>query len=354
MADNLIAGIDNPKLAVASYYCDYSDQNTLTALSIHGTLIKQLLGTIEIPKDLEEEIDRCYAHGTRRPDILEILDILFRTLELFSRVYLVIDGLDECKRKERAVVLSSVKKLATSDVPVVKVFVSSREEADITASLEAYEQVHVTEESISPDIALFVADAIDQRLRSRAMLVHSQLLRQEIITALVEEARGMYIFAHTPFLSSMLTPGRFLWVSFQLDDLCEATSDREIRETLRNLPRDLAETYSRILRKIRESNGTAERLTKVQRIFKWMICAERPLKIDELTEAIAIDTTDTFWDLEKMSVDGKRMISHCGNLVVFDKDDQTVRLAHYTVQQFLLFNSSCFPSQSMSLLPAFI
>ena len=130
--------------------------------------------------------------------------------------------------------------------------------------------------------------------------------------------------------------GRFLWVSFQLDDLCEAASDRDIRETLRNLPRDLAETYIRILRKIKDSRGTPERFNKIQRIFKWIVCAERPLKIEELTEAIAIDTTDKFWDSEKMCVGGERLISQCGSLVIFDKETRAVRLAHYTVQQFLL------------------
>lgn len=130
--------------------------------------------------------------------------------------------------------------------------------------------------------------------------------------------------------------GRFLWVSFQLDDLCEATSDHDIRETLRNLPRDLAETYSRILRKIKNTRGTPERLKKIQRVFKWIVCAERPLTIDELIEAIAIDTTDKFWDPEKMSADGERLIGHCGSLVVIDRENGAVRLAHYTVQQFLL------------------
>ena len=60
------------------------------------------------------------------------------------------------------------------------------------------------------------------------------------------------------------------------------------------------------------------------------------MMIDELTEAIAIDTTDKCWDSGKMSADGERLIGHCGNLVVFDQETREVRLAHYTVQQFLL------------------
>ena len=194
VVDSLLSEADGTKIAVASYYCDYSDLNTLTALSIFGTLVKQLLAAVDISQHLEQLIDRCYAHGTRTPDNQEMLDILSETLKLFSKVYLVIDGLDECKREERSEVLSSVKKLMRSDVPVVKIFLSSREEADITACLEVTQLIHVTEERVSPDIALFITEAVDERLRSGAMVVHNQPLRQEIITGLVKGARGMYEF----------------------------------------------------------------------------------------------------------------------------------------------------------------
>ena len=194
VVDGLLAEVDNRQTAVASYYCDYSDTNTLTALSIFGTLIKQMLATVDFPQSVEKLIDRCYAHGTRTPDNREMLELISETSKLFSKVYLVIDGLDECKREERAIVLSSVKNLVTLDEPMVKIFVSSREEADIKACLQADQLIYITEESISPDIALFITEAVDQRLRSGAMLDHSQPLRQEIITGLVEGARGMYDF----------------------------------------------------------------------------------------------------------------------------------------------------------------
>ena len=71
-----------------------------------------------------------------------------------------------------------------------------------------------------------------------------------------------------------------------------------------------------------------------QRIFKWIVCAKRPLLITELAEAIAFAPSDRSWDPTKIP-DHSRLIQACGNLVVFD-DDRTVRLAHHSVQQFLL------------------
>lgn len=125
---------------------------------------------------------------------------------------------------------------------------------------------------------------------------------------------------------------RFLWVSFQIADLCDATSEFEIRETLQNLPKGMAATYARILQKLR---SVRTNMTLAQRIFKWTICAKRPLLITELTEAIAFGPTDRSWDAKKIP-DATRSIQACGNLVVLDEDEKTVRLAHHSVRQFLL------------------
>jgi hypothetical protein len=70
--------------------------------------------------------------------------------------------------------------------------------------------------------------------------------------------------------------------------------------------------------------------------MQWIVCARRPLHIDELLEAVAFTVDDDHWDHSKIPVDPSRLIRASGNLMVVDEDDQSVQLAHYTVQQFLL------------------
>lgn len=125
---------------------------------------------------------------------------------------------------------------------------------------------------------------------------------------------------------------RFLWVSFQLDDLCEASSDAVIREILEDLPYGLVETYQRILTKIYKSSI---RTSLARKIFKWAICACRPLSIEEMREAIAFDSDDKYWNAEKIP-DEKAIIRSCGNLITLGNDGETVCFAHHTVQQFLV------------------
>jgi ankyrin repeat protein len=141
---------------------------------------------------------------------------------------------------------------------------------------------------------------------------------------------------------------RFLWVKFQLDDLCDTTSDKEIRQTLLNLPKDLSETYSRIWTKICASGPG--RLATARKMFKWILCAQRPLRIEELREAVALDLGDSCLDEDKLpSGDSWRLIQMCGNLAILSREDSTVRLAHHTVKQFLVSQRNLVPT-SPSLL----
>lgn len=123
---------------------------------------------------------------------------------------------------------------------------------------------------------------------------------------------------------------RFLWVAFQIDDLCDASSDADIRRTLRDLPNGLIETYTRVLRKIKGKTDVGIS----SNVFKWITSAKRPLQMDELQEAVAFTIDDQCWDPDKIP-DARIIKRSCRNLIVVDDDGQ-VHFAHHTVRQFIL------------------
>lgn len=126
-------------------------------------------------------------------------------------------------------------------------------------------------------------------------------------------------------------PDRFLWVHFQIIELCEAASDEGIRDILENLPEGLYNTYTRIFKKIAITRSKST----VLKTMMWMVCAKRLLRIEELQEAVAFDSHDKSWNANKIP-DGDKMIKSCHGLVIRDTGNETVRLAHHTVQQYLL------------------
>lgn len=95
-------------------------------------------------------------------------------------------------------------------------------------------------------------------------------------------------------------------------------------------------TYERIYENI--SRLPSRQRALAERILNWTIWARRPLKFQELKEAIAVDLHDTSWDRKKIpaETDGKRFLQVCRNLAVFHERDSTIRLAHHTVEKFLV------------------
>ena len=131
---------------------------------------------------------------------------------------------------------------------------------------------------------------------------------------------------------------RFLWVYLQLEELCEAPPEL-ICEVLRDLPEGLAETYRRILLKLQKS---AWKTKIAARAFKWIACAQRPLQVDEIKEAIKLEISDNSWR-DGASMDDEQLIRSFGALVCLDVEDQTVRFVHHTVLQFLFSTEEISP-----------
>lgn len=312
--DKLLATVDLGKTGVAYYYCDYADHRTLETVSILGTIIMQLLRTIQIPAKVQEDIFRIYDNGLRTPMVEELIGVHNSVIKNFSEIYIVIDGLDECDKDTRHDILSYIKEIAISNISLVRVFVSCREEDQILHSLKLHSYIHLTASMLSDDIESFVVNSVSSRIKSEDLKIRNPALEREIIAELMAKADGM-----------------FLWVYFQLRDLCEASSDTVIRETLRNLPRGLTETYARIIEKI---NVSTLKTDLARKIFRWAACAKSPLGVEEMCEAIAFGLESKSWDLDAIP-NQRDVIGSCGGLIVLDDDDQTVSFAHHTVQQFL-------------------
>jgi hypothetical protein len=77
----------------------------------------------------------------------------------------------------------------------------------------------------------------------------------------------------------------FLWVDLILYDLktSASTSEYTIQKTLKSFPKSLPDLYKKILLAIQP-----EDLDLANSILRWVVWAERPLKLQELTIATAI------------------------------------------------------------------
>jgi hypothetical protein len=165
-----------------------------------------------------------------------------------------------------------------------------------------------------PDIEGFIEAELERCLVNRTLNLGDPALILEIQDALAEGAKGM-----------------FLWVVLLIQSLCAMRSDKEIRDALADLPRDLSAIYFRILEQSQQAGRPYQ-----EEIFELLIAARRPLTVSEMKEALSVTPGDTNWDSSKLINDVYPVLATCGCLVIIDEDELTIRTVHPSVDKFYL------------------
>src|SRR5438876_6971133 len=103
-----------------------------------------------------------------------------------------------------------------------------------------------------------------------------------------------------------------------------------MRKALERLPPDIGAAYDSALSRIRSRGPEAEEV--VLKGLAWILYAARALHVNELQDAISIETWSTARDPENL-VDVETLFECFSGLVVVESG--TVRFVHYTLQEYL-------------------
>jgi len=95
---------------------------------------------------------------------------------------------------------------------------------------------------------------------------------------------------------------------------------------------DLDRVYGQTLQRIRDQKGSRSRLG--MEVLMWVSHAKRPLRIDELCHALAVEIDSR--DLDPENITPQDTVSgSCLGLAVVDSETLTVRPIHYTLREYL-------------------
>jgi Cdc6-like AAA superfamily ATPase len=88
---------NDPTIGIAYIYCNFQRQDEQKAEDLLASLLKQLSqGRSSLPDNVKSLYD-CYRDKRTRPSFDEILRTLQFVTGMYSRVFIVIDALDECR-----------------------------------------------------------------------------------------------------------------------------------------------------------------------------------------------------------------------------------------------------------------
>lgn len=133
---------------------------------------------------------------------------------------------------------------------------------------------------------------------------------------------------------------RFLLARFQMDRLENQTTARKVRTALLDMSTKLIDTYDDTISRI--EGQCKEKRELAMRVLGWISHARRPLTSQELRYALAVEPGDDRLD-ETGLPDVELLIGVCWGLVYLEAESDTIRLVHYTVQEYFSAHDKLFP-----------
>ncbi|KAF5534325.1 ankyrin repeat [Fusarium napiforme] len=304
---------------------------SVIAAAIIDVCLQRLLTSPNTAHESAYKILEAYHEELHPPNQLpgqlkvrRLIKVLHEMCEIFDRVYLIVDGLDECGNNTREAVDSLSKVSLQAAKKNINMALLSRDELLIREKIEQH--FHWIEiEAHTEDVQLYVASEVDRLIHEKELRLKDFSLKDEIITELVKGAKGM-----------------FRWVACQLDHLCKLPTDGARRKALNRLPPTLPATYERILQAIDQLPSKKI----VRNLLLLMMIKDAEFDSLALCEAISIEENSDRLDEDEI-IDEEEILRWCGSLIRLLPQSmgkgKKFQFAHFTVQEFLESDCSDYP-----------
>ncbi|KAJ7605877.1 ankyrin repeat-containing domain protein [Roridomyces roridus] len=310
VVDHLRSNNDCQDVGVAVMYLNHKETDTHTPSKLLASLWRQLVFKKYISSAVRQLYEKHYEPRTR-PSAEEDRAALRSIISEYSKVFLIVDALDEYPEKQRDTLLRYLCALG----PTVNLMLTSRPHIRIE---------HTVPKSLMETLEIRAAEE-DVRKYLDEQISRSSRLSKHISSApdLQDAIEGQIKF---------LKQHRFLLAKLQIESLETKHTVKAVRDTLNRMPSDLKHTYDDVIDRIDRQGEDDKRLAWL--VLSWIAHAQRPLHPHELREALAVELGATQLNPENL-VEVDTIISVCAGLVVLNREDETIRLIHYTVQKHL-------------------
>ncbi|KAF6747974.1 ankyrin repeat-containing domain protein [Ephemerocybe angulata] len=299
-------------VAIVCAFIRYTEQPS--ARDIVAGLLRQLIGSHPCAC---HNMENLYIQN-QKLELREqgLINALREVIGLLSKVFIIIDGLDEAEDAVKDALLRILPTLGAN------VLIMSR-------PLELYAHciphaLHVSIEARTEDIDRFVDDQIRCNSRLQAIVRGDPTLIERLKARIRESSKGMFLVAR-----------------LQMEAILrKARSANTLLKGLEQLPSGVDAIYEHTLARI---NAQSEEDASIaHRAFIWLLYVKDSLTSDDLQHTLAISFEDKRYDAGDV-IPLDLMLSMCGGLVTVEKrkalpwewGPDVVRFIHYTAHEYL-------------------
>ncbi|PNP74098.1 hypothetical protein FNYG_12562 [Fusarium nygamai] len=303
-----------------TFFFDFNDARKQKLEDLLRSLAVQFYHTGNEAARRLDSLFTSHDDGRRQPDTTALSACVGAMIQTAGKVFIIIDALNECTKREE--LLHWLRGLASSNAQLL---VTGRPEAafqrEIPRSFDERNCVLLDKKAVNADIRTYVEATLEQK---------PDFVDKKLSPSLLEEIRDKIGDG---------ADGMFRWAACQLETLARCLSPKAIKLALRSLPRDLNETYYRMLKNI-----PSEYKSGAIRLLQFLVYTKRPLTLAEAIEVIA---TEIYQEPRGFDVDGRLslkadILRYCPSLVIIAKVTyyagtvEELHLAHFSVKEYLL------------------
>ncbi|XHF98005.1 hypothetical protein AWENTII_001577 [Aspergillus wentii] len=305
----------NDGICTVYLYCNFRRHSEQKVEDLMASLLRQLSHAhLRMPQSVKALYELHKPKGTR-PSLDQISRAVHSLASQFSKVFVVVDGLDECQVSGDAQEKLIEEIFSLQAESAVNFLATSRSNANIVRRFEGKPSLEIR--ANAEDVEKYLQSHMGI-LPSFVSLERNQKLREDIIAQIIKAADGMFLLAQ-----------------LYLDSLVGKKSARAIRTALEGF-QNRSDVYDSAYDEAMErvECQIPDQRDMAKQVLSWVTCSRRQLTILELQHVFAVENGDPGIDMENMpEVDD--MVSVCAGLVTVDEQSGIIRLIHSTTQEYL-------------------
>jgi len=342
--DRLCDEAEHQNTVVTCFYFDFAARDVQSPVNMLGSLLGQLVSGLE---ETPEVVVRAFRKqkgviGGRGVRVSEVLGML-RVATATRRTFICVDALDECAPEHRRVVLGSLGQILRGS-PWTRLFMTGRPYVRNEVERELDGATFMSIQPAEEDIFRYIRVRLRRDTTPEIM---GSALEAEIMRTIPKITSGTYVEmsarkGYPKVIADIFKP-RFLLASLYMEVILQGTTLADRKVALESIKdgAGLGEAYDATLQRIRVQRGEMVKLAVGT--LTWVCYSERPLQVDELCHALAVRRGAIDFDLEHIPSIGT-LLHCCQGLIVVDQETSSVRLIHYTVQNYLRSHPDLFSS----------
>jgi hypothetical protein len=180
-------------VVIACIFCNYKEQATQGLEELVASVMKQIVENESLPSESIQTFCTEFPDKGRRPRLTNLTDALRSEIGKYSKVFLVIDALDECLEDNQGRIIAELESLAST----VYLMVTSRPLDLIKQQFQGARHLDIM--ANEGDVRKYVKGRVQQG-QTKGEILLAQLVRENgglqenIVDKITTNARGMSVF----------------------------------------------------------------------------------------------------------------------------------------------------------------